>query len=241
MSQFVRILVLEDNPIDVLKIEMMLSDATGKQPYRLVGIYTSLPPLLEFLQNGDVDIVLSDIFIDSTPVGIELLQILNKKHIPVILMTSSHDKTLYTTAQQKKPVHYLIKPFHNLTLQSTIEKALFEHKQSKQYNLLDQKYLFLSGLGGQKEQVWFDEIIYLSSDLNNCFIYSSKKKYITKKSLSKLLNEDLGDGFLRIHQQYVINKLHIISIKQDNVVVTGDIALPIGKSFRKALLEYTKH
>jgi DNA-binding LytR/AlgR family response regulator len=236
----IKIVLLEDNPVDALKIELMLTEANRKHQYKLLGVFTTLPSLIEYLQYNEVDIVLSDIYIGPEPSGIELLQYLQKKQVPVIMMTSSSDNKLYTAAQQLKPVHYLIKPFHSLTFHSTLENVIFDYEQSKQYKFIDQKYLYLSGLGGQREQVWFDDIVYLSSELNNCFIYTNKKKYVTKKSLNKILTEELGDGFLRIHQQYVVNKMHLQAIKQDNVVITGEVILPIGKSFRKDLLSFIK-
>jgi DNA-binding LytR/AlgR family response regulator len=125
-------------------------------------------------------------------------------------------------------------------LQSILEKALDEWEQSKQHDFIDHKFFYLSGLGGQREQVSFRNIIYLASESNNCFIFTDTKKYVTKKSLTKILNEDLGDGFLRIHQQYIVNKLHLKIIKPNSVVVKGEIELPIGKSYRKEVNDFLK-
>lgn len=149
----IKIVLLEDNPVDALKIELMLTEANRKHQYKLLGVFTTLPSLIEYQQHNEVDIVLSDIYIGSEPSGIELLQYLQKKQVPVVMMTSSPDNKLYTTAQQLKPVHYLIKPFHSLTLHSTLENVIFDYEQSKQYKFIDQKYLYLSGVGGQSSVV----------------------------------------------------------------------------------------
>lgn len=236
----IRVLLLEDNTIDSLKVQIMLAEAEGKYRFHLVGVFDTLPPVLEYLQQHEVDIVISDIFIKSRPLGLDLLHHLPLQNVPIILTTSSQDKLIYANAQRKRLVHYLVKPFHGLTLQSILEKALDEWEQSKQHDFIDHKFFYLSGLGGQREQVSFRNIIYLASESNNCFIFTDTKKYVTKKSLTKILNEDLGDGFLRIHQQYIVNKLHLKIIKPNSVVVKGEIELPIGKSYRKEVNDFLK-
>lgn len=236
----VRILLLEDNVVDALKIEMMLGEMNSKYTYILAAVFDTLPPLLEYLQHNQVDIVISDIFIKSRPVGFELFQSVILRHIPIILTTSSHDRSVYNAAQQYRSVHYLVKPFHALTLQSVLEKILEEKAKDKQHDFDEHKFFYLSGVGGQRIQVRFDEIIYLSSESNNCFIYTATRKYVIKKSLTKLLKDHLKDDFLRVHQQYVVNKLHLKNIKNDTIVLTGGGVVPIGKSFRKEVMTFLK-
>ncbi len=236
----IRVVLLEDNTIDALKVQIILDEAVGNYRYVLVGIFDTLPPLLEYLQKHEVDIVVADIFINNWPVGLDLLKHLSSQHFPVIFMTSSHDKAVYVKAQQQRSVYYLVKPFHALTLQSTLEKALEEYEQSKQYDFLDNKFLYLNGLTGKYEKVRFEQIIYLTSANNHCYIFSNTQKYMVKKSLTKLLTQYLGNDFIRIHQQYVVNKQHLKAINHDTVTITGGLELPIGKSFKKDIIVFRK-
>ncbi|MFN8344284.1 MAG: LytTR family transcriptional regulator DNA-binding domain-containing protein [Spirosomataceae bacterium] len=236
----VSVILLEDNAIDALKVQMMLNEKYGKYKFLLLGIFDTLPPMLEYLQHHEVDIVISDIFIKNRPVGLEVLQALLLRNIPIVLTTNSHDKSLFDASRQYREVYYLIKPFHALTLHSILEKIVEEQAKSKNHNFADRKYFYLSGMGGHREQVFFDEIIYLLSESNNCFIFTASKKYVVKKSLTKILNEDLGEGFLRIHQQYIINKLHLKKAGHDTLTLTGAISLPVGKSFRKGVMAFLK-
>lgn len=235
------VVVLEDNPIDQIKMQVMLSKSISTQyQFHVGGIFTELDALLAYVATHKVDLVLSDIMIDGQPLGIELLRSFRHTNLPIILMTLSQEEELFMKAQQYRSIHYIIKPFHAISLHSAIEKALEEHQKSKQYDFLDKKYLHLSNKTGQKEYVWFTEIIYIEADDSYCYVYTSTKKYILRKSLHKLLSEDLNDLFIRIHHRYAVNKLHIQTSKTDMLKLVGEISLPIGRSFKKEVNEVLK-
>lgn len=235
------IVMLEDDPIDQIKIEIMLAERISAQyKYQLGGIFTQLDDLLTYLSNHEVDVILSDIFLQKKPIGIELVKKLRDTVIPVVLMTSSQDQELFLEAQKYRSVNYLIKPFHAISLQSVIEKALEEHNKSKLYDFLDKKFLYLSSKTGQKDQIWFSEIIYIEAEDSHCYIYTGVKKYILKKSLSKLLSEGLDNHLIRIHHKYAVNKMHIRKSEAEVLHLTGQVVLPVGKSFRKELNSFLK-
>jgi DNA-binding LytR/AlgR family response regulator len=235
------IVVLEDDPIDQIKIEIMLAERISAQyKYQLGGIFTQLDDLLTYLSNHEVNVVLSDIFLQKKPIGIELIKKLRDNTIPVVLMTSSQDQELFLEAQKYRSVNYLIKPFHAISLQSAIEKALEEHNKSRQYDFLDKKFLYLSSKTGQQDQVWFTDIIYIEAEDSHCYIYTLAKKYVLKKSLSKLMSEDLDDSFIRIHHKYAANKMHIRKSEAEVLHLTSQAVLPVGKSFRKVLNSFLK-
>ncbi len=237
----IRIAVLEDNPIEMLTLKMKLSEfGSEKYQYDLAGAFEKLDDLIAFLENDTVDVILSDIFTKSRPMGLELLKKRHVQTIPVILMTNSQEKHVFSEAQRLRSVHYLIKPFHAFTLQSTIDGVFEEHQRSSQHDFMDKKFLFLSGRGGQREQVLFDEIIYLESEVNDCFVYTLTKKYVLKKSLSKMLSNELDQRFIRVHQKYAVNKKQIVSLRKDTLQLTGLIELPLGKSFQKPVREFVK-
>ncbi len=230
------IAMLEDDPIDQIKIEIMLTELISSQyKYHLGGTYTQLEDLVKYLNNHKVDLVLSDIMIENKPIGIELLKILRDTLVPVVLMTTSQDQKLFLEAQKNLSVQYLIKPFHAITLQSAIENTLEAQKKSKQYNFIDKKYLYLSSKSGHQEQVWFTEIVYIEADDSHCYIHTFSKRYVIKKSLTKLLGEDLNEHFIRIHHKFAVNRIHIQQSEANTLKLAGPVVLPVGKSFRKEL------
>lgn len=230
------IVILEDDPIDQIKLEIMLTQRiSSNYTFRLGGIFTKLTDLTKYLDNHEVDLVLSDIMIENKPIGIELLKTLRDTLIPIVLMTSSQDQNLFLEAQKNLSVQYLIKPFHAITLQSAIEKTLEAQTKSKEYDFIDKKYMYLSSKTGQQEQVRFTEIVYIEADDSHCYIHTPSKRYVLKKSLTKLLEEFLDAQFIRIHHKFAVNKLHVQQLEANTIKLTGLVTLPVGRSFRKEL------
>ncbi len=206
----------------------------------MTGIFDKSEDLLLHIENHQTDIILSDIFTKNLPTGIELLKKLKFVNIPIVLVTQSQDREVYAEALRHRKVHYLIKPFHQLSLQSTLEMALNEHFTSKHHNFSDKKFLYLSGKAGQREQVFFYEIVYVEADDNYIFIYTTTKKYIQRISLNKFLSESLDENFVRIHHKYAIHKMHLKKTDGDVLHLTGKVELPIGKSYKKGITEMLK-
>lgn len=237
----IRIVILEDSPIEMLTVRMMLEEpVTSKYEYQVVGTFETLELLLPFLETTSVDVILADIFYKNHPMGLELLRKKITTYIPVILMTSSQLKTVFSEAQQVRSVHYLIKPFHSFTLHSTIDRVYEEFQKNKQYDFFTHKFLYISGKSGQREQVLFGEIVYLESEGNYCYIFTGNKKYVLKKSLSHLLANELDHRFIRVHQKYAVNTKYIKSLKSDALQLTGLTELPIGQRFQKSVREFLK-
>jgi DNA-binding LytR/AlgR family response regulator len=230
----INIVILEDDPIDRIKIEIMISDfSSNKYKFNLIGMFEDLNSLLEFISQKTIHLIISDIFSNRETVGIELLKKLRHHNIPIILMTQSPDSEVYKQAKIYGDIHYLIKPFHKLTLQSTIEKVINDFNKEQNSIFLNKKHLFLKGNANNIEKLSIDDIMYLEADGNYCFVHSTNRKYIQKKSMTKIL-EDINDNtFIRIHHKYAINIKFVEAVSSLFVALIRDISLPIGKSFKK--------
>lgn len=233
----INIVLLEDDPIDRIKIEIMIAEFTSNQYiFQLVKIFESLELLLEFLETQTVDVIISDVFTKKRATGIELLKKIknNVSHTtPIILITQSQDLGVYQESQEYAHLQYLIKPFHKFTLQSTVENAISMNREEQEDANFNKKFIFLKGNSDSTDKVKLDEILFLETDGNYCYIHIKNKKYIIKKSLNKILQDDLDDNFIRIHHRYAVNKQHIQMVKLHSLEISGKIDFPIGKSFKK--------
>lgn len=233
----INIVLLEDDPIDRIKIEIMISEFTSNEyDFKLVKMFESLELLLEFLETQTVDVIISDIFTKKRATGIELLKKIknNVSHTtPIILITQSHDLDVYQESKEYGHLQYLIKPFHKFTLQSTVENAISTNREVQEDADFNKKFIFLKGNSDSTDKVKLDEILFLETDGNYCYIHVKNKKYIVKKSLNKILHDDLDDNFIRIHHRYAVNKQHIQIVKLHSLEISGKIDFPIGKSFKK--------
>lgn len=98
--------------------------------------------------------------------------------------------------------------------------GLIEIKSEKRYYLVDpQDIVFIEGLGN-----------YVTYHLK------SGQRIIRYASMKEALSE-LGNAFRRIHKSFIINKDHIRSYNQENVEILEDKFLPIGYSYKEALIQ----
>jgi len=78
------------------------------------------------------DLVLMDITLLGKMTGIEAAaQIRDRYGIPVIFLTAHSDDTTITRALESEPFGYIVKPFEERNLKSTIKMALFKHSMDQ--------------------------------------------------------------------------------------------------------------
>ena len=69
----------------------------------------------------------------------------------------------------------------------------------------------------------------------NVRIVTSKSEYITRYNISDYEEELKNSGFLRIHRGYLISLSKVKKIVKNDVVMDGDISLPVSRSNIKTL------
>lgn len=122
----VKILIVEDEPIISADIEFTLSAAN----YQVVGIAHSSIKALDMLATRQPDMVILDINIKGDKDGIELAEIIREKyHIPFLFLTSYSDNATLERVKPTLPYGYIVKPFKERDLLSSVEIALFRHQQ----------------------------------------------------------------------------------------------------------------
>ena len=125
----VRILVVEDEGVTAMDIQAQLQSLGYDVPVlafsgeEAVAQTESLRP----------DLILMDIHLTGKLNGIEAAaQIRERYNIPLIYLTAYADEETLQQAKLTEPVGYILKPFDQRTLRSTIEMALYRHKMERQ-------------------------------------------------------------------------------------------------------------
>lgn len=117
----VRVLIVEDEPLIAENIAMYLNN----NDYEVAGIAYDYEDGLQKLNVTKPDIVLLDINLDGKQDGIDLAACIHQKlGIPFVFLSSYSDKNTLDRAKQVQPSGYLVKPFHEKTLWTTLEISL---------------------------------------------------------------------------------------------------------------------
>lgn len=90
----------------------------------------------------------------------------------------------------------------------------------------------------------FDEIIKFEAQGNCSLVYSTRNQKPTKSicSLLSLEKRYPHNNFLRCHKSHIINLLHVrkIYIKKQEVVMEGNIIVPVSETFLKSIKKLSK-
>ncbi|MGD9374733.1 MAG: response regulator [Anaerolineae bacterium] len=120
-----RILIVEDDNIIALELE----DRLRLLGYTVAGIVASGEAAIARAQETQSDLVLMDIRLRGGMDGVEAAgEIRRRWGIPVIYVTAYADDQTLQRAKRTEPYGYIIKPFEERELHTTIEMALYKHQ-----------------------------------------------------------------------------------------------------------------
>lgn len=123
-----RILVVEDERIVADDIRMSLE----RLGYEVCGTAFSAEQAMQKTKEFSPDLVLMDIVLEGEMDGIEAAsEIRSRFDLPVVYLTAYGEKSILERAKITEPFGYIIKPFEERELQSTIEIALYKHRMEK--------------------------------------------------------------------------------------------------------------
>lgn len=131
-----RILIVEDERIVAEDLRMSLL----RLGYDVSGIMSSGEEAIKKAEELAPDLVLMDIVLKGMD-GIGAAgAIRNLWDIPVVYLTASADQKTMEKAKRTEPYGYVIKPFRESELFSTIEMALHQHNLAKKLKESEEKY-----------------------------------------------------------------------------------------------------
>lgn len=120
-----RILVVEDEAIVARDIQETLIS----QGYEVPAIASSAEEAIEQATRLRPDLVLMDIVLKGRTDGITAADRIRRDlRIPIIFLTAYSDDAILEKAKATGPAGYIIKPFQERELHTTIEMALYKHK-----------------------------------------------------------------------------------------------------------------
>ncbi|MDR0246900.1 MAG: LytTR family DNA-binding domain-containing protein [Burkholderiales bacterium] len=206
-SRPLKILVVDDEALARRRLHDLLEDCRQALPLTVVGEVENGREALHWVQNSEVDLLLTDIQMPDMS-GIELAQHLLKMKKPprVIFVTAFNEYAV--RAFELNAIDFLMKPVRIDRLMMALRKvpALEPISEAQLAGLPTGARRFLPVVGRTRiELVPINEVIYFKAELKYVTIKVRDREFILEESLVKL-EQEFAPDFVRIHRSYLVAK-----------------------------------
>lgn len=238
------VLVVEDESIVAKDIQNSLK----KLGYVVPAVVNSGEDAIDAAGEHRPNLILMDIMLKGDISGIEAAeQIKNRYRIPVIFLTAYADESTLSKAKVTEPYGYIIKPFKEIDLHTSIEMALYKHGKEQEVRkerdlyssiVLDKSVedcIFVKS-NSRLVKVKTKEIYFVEALKDYVIIQTKDAKYTVHSTMKDMLTKLSSSEFLRVHRSFIVRVDKILAIEQNNLVIEDDKKIiPVGGSYRDEL------
>jgi two-component system, LytTR family, response regulator LytT len=224
------ILIVEDNVIIADDLQQIIQGFG----YNVLGNVISYEKAIETLSNKKIDLVLIDVNLATEKTGIDLANYINLNYkIPFIYLTSNIDDQTISDAAKTLPAAYLVKPFDNNTIYSSIEVALTNFANKKEDSLTVKSHLFLKK-NNLYHKININDILYVKSDNVYIEIFTKNNiKFLARNTLKEFITT-LPSNFYKCNKSYIVNSNEIESFNL-NYIFINNVKISVSKEFKPFL------
>lgn len=228
-----KILIVEDEPI----IAEDLKTKINKIGYQVIDVCYDFQSAVKIIDERTIDLILLDINLEGDKDGIDLAKYINEtRDIPFVFLTSHSDESTLGRAKLTHPKAYLLKPFNESSLKSSLDVLLFNIASE----LGDKEDAFImEKVGLEHLKLYFNKIKYLESDRNYVQVHYDNKVHLIRNSLNDFWAKLPQEIFLKVHRSFIINKHLVKSIKNNLIEIEGD-QIPLSRSYKTEFIEHFK-
>lgn len=219
-----RIAVCDDEELFRIEFKSVLDKVLINAEYN-IDTFSGGSSLYEAFLKNPFDLVFLDIEMPGID-GITLAKRLRavSENVQIVFLTSHIEYAL--EGYEVNALRYLVKPV-DMNKLSEVLKYIQDKKNNSRQIMIKQE--------GEDIVIDISDIIYMESMDKNVKIVTSKSEYITRYNISDYEEELKNSGFLRIHRGYLISLSKVKKIVKNDVVMDGDISLPVSRSNIKTL------
>ncbi len=229
-----KILVVEDEILVATDIEESL-ESLG---YTVQNTVATGAKAIEEVELSLPSLILMDINLKEEMSGIEAAKIISQNHnVPIIYLTANADLATIDQAKVSLPYGYIIKPFTDKELQTNIEIALFKFEndlkikmESEQFNTFfdlkdhEKNQLIIHGNKGL-EKIDIDKVYFLEADGSQTVIHLFDEEVVTDKSLDATAALFPKGIFIKVSEQFIINKSKVFVVKFPEVIIADKMSV----------------
>ena len=220
----------------------LLENFIGRIPHlSLLGKYSNPLEALSGIRVESVDVIFLDIQMPAMT-GIEFLKTLSKA--PAIIFTTAYDQ--YALAgYELSVIDYLLKPFSFTRFLQAVNKATeiidLRHNAQEEgpspvtADSSPPLEFLLINADHKVHRVYLKDLVYIQSMKEYVVYFTDQGKLMAWGSLKSLEEKLPITDFMRVHKSYIVAKNRVNSLN-GNQLELGEITIPIGGSYRQAVL-----
>ncbi|MGA9292850.1 MAG: ATP-binding protein [Ignavibacteriaceae bacterium] len=187
-EQKAKILIVEDESIVAFDLKRMLLNLN----YDVLDIVASGEKAIKKAVEEKPDLIIMDVMLNGPITGVEAAaRIKGVMNVPVIYLTAYADTETLKSAKLTEPYGYILKPFEEKVLLSTVEMAIYKNKIEEKLIASEKKYRLLAkeleDLNEKKDQFYSIISFNLRDPLDSVIGFSE----ILKNEYKELSPEDI--------------------------------------------------
>ncbi|MEM6803693.1 MAG: LytTR family DNA-binding domain-containing protein [Bacteroidota bacterium] len=235
MNPPIKCLIVDDEPLAA----EVLRDYVGQVPQlSVVDICHDSMQAFEVINREPVDLLFLDVEMPKMN-GIEFIKSISQK--PEIILTTAF-REYALDGYEIEVLDFLLKPISFGRFFKSVNKYLKQRKQENPKEEVEESknaggsiYVYS---GKKHVKVYLDKILYIESIKDYVRIHTLEKNIISKDTISRY-EKLLPASFIRIHRSYIVNSSMISAFTHQDIEI-GKIEIPIGASYKKAVIAYLK-
>lgn len=229
-------LIVDDEP---LARDLMRSHINKLENFQIVAECGDAMKALHALRSQPVDLIFMDIQMPQIT-GIEFLRTL--RNPPKVIITTAY-REYAVEGFELDVVDFLLKPITferflksvNKYYQSSPEEPVKAMENLSVNNNSDEEFIYVKE-NKKVIKLQLSEILYIEGLSEYVQIHTSKKKIVTKNSMTNMESKLPENEFMRIHKSFIVSMSKIQAFTSSSVEIPGK-QLPIGRSYKNSVIE----
>lgn len=232
-------LIIDDEPIALEKLKAYVA----KTPFlELAAECQSAFEAIDFIAQSEVDLVISDINMPDLN-GLDFVRSLPKS--PMVIFTTAHPQYA-VDSYRVSAVDYLLKPYGFAEFHRAASKALELHTARTTHSVQVEPQAAPAVGGSLFVKVDYRYIRVSLADIRyikgygeylQIHVSGNSNPLLTLSSFASI-KERLTENFLQVHRSYIVNMDHVEQIERNRVIMSPDLYIPVGDSFKNQFQNY---
>ncbi|MBU2940003.1 response regulator [Lacinutrix sp. C3R15] len=216
-----KVLIVDDDVFISEQLSSILEDLG----YLVTEIAFNAESAIQALKTNTPDIAILDINMHGRNQGFEIATYIRENlNIPFIFLTSFADESTVNKAAKLTPDAYLLKPFNEANIFSTLNIVLNRYKKVNKY--------FNIKIGHEIHNLKEDDLLFIMSSDKYIEIHTKTKKYLKRGTINSFLQQKELKGICRVHRSYAVKLDNIESVK-GNTIHINNLEIPISNTYKQ--------